>query len=606
LVASFVSSAPVSAAGVSAEPRRAPVGEGRGSAAAGRGRATATGRIACLPSRVTATAPGIILLAAYYLLSLLNSPDGFLGTDTGGKVATLKTMAANHTFTNVDVGYWAAQWDPHGALHPLYNSLHIGSHWVQVTTLPMLLAGSPLYRLGGYRLALLLPMLGAVACAYAARALARRLGGDTTRQWWAFWLIGLASPVAIYALDFWEHTIGLALMAWGLIALLDLLEEDRPRRRILLAGLAGLAFGTAATMRTEALVYLAVAVAAVGVVILYRQRKVVPWIAPAVALAAGAAIPLLANRLLSQRILGGGLREGRAAGAADGVGHDLALRLREGLVTTFGLSSATTDKAILIGLLLALLVGVAAWGGRRGRARLSRPVLLTILGCAALLYGATFLGGLDWVSGITGAAPLAAMGAALAWRHPTRRLAAIAMLAALPIVWAFQWTGGAGPQWGGRYVLTTMFVLVVIGVVAMPSLRAPVPHVVTGLAAAVTVFGLCWVSVRTHDVARTFRALDARPEPVLVADGAIAHLPREGGAFYGDHRWLATDDLSDRTAVASAVTEAGFESFALVDLAPVTLPARIGNFTAAPSSNITLFDGVTLTVTPYYLMPNKK
>ena len=113
-----------------------------------------------------------------------------------------------------DIGYWAERWDPDGRLLPLYYTSHIGSRWVNVTTLPARLLGLPLFRLGGYRLALLVPMLGAVAAAFAApQALARRLGdGD---GWPAFWIVGLASPVAVYALDFWEHTIGLALDGVG-------------------------------------------------------------------------------------------------------------------------------------------------------------------------------------------------------------------------------------------------------------------------------------------------------------------------------------------------------------------------------------------------------
>lgn len=545
--------------------------------------------------------PGVVLLAVYFLLSLLNSPAGFLGTDTGGKVATLKAMAAHHSFTNVDVGYWAAAWDPHGALHPLYYSTHIGTHWVQATTLPMQLLGEPLFRLGGYRLALLLPMLGAIACAYAARALAGRLGGDRTRQWWAFWIVALASPVAIYALDFWEHTVGLALMAWGLIALLDLLSRHDPRTRWRLGLLGGLGFGLAATMRTEALIYFAVSAAVVGIVLLRRDRRLRPLIGPGALAAAGVAVPLAGNWLLSQWILGDGLREGRASGAVGGAGTHLALRLREGLVTTFGLSSASSDGAIVLGVLLAAVVAIAAArGGRRGRS-LDRPLLVGLLCCAALLYAGTFVGGLGWVSGITGAAPLAAAGAALAWKHPARRAATVAALVALPVVWAFQWTGGAGPQWGGRYVLTTTFVLVVVAVVALPSLKTPVPQVLVGLSIAVTVFGLAWMSVRTHDVARTMTTLDARPEPVLIADGGIGHLPREGGAFYGEHRWLTTPDPNDRIAAAGVVRDAGFASFALVDLEPGDVPARIGAFTAGPPSKVTLFDGVTLTVTPYRL-----
>ena len=82
----------------------------------------------------------------------------------------------------------------------------------------------PLWSLGGYRGALLLPMLGGVATALAARALARRLAPAASRaraEAASFWLVGLASPVAIYALDLWEHTLGLAAMAWAVVLLVD-------------------------------------------------------------------------------------------------------------------------------------------------------------------------------------------------------------------------------------------------------------------------------------------------------------------------------------------------------------------------------------------------
>ena len=55
--------------------------------------------------------------------------------------------------------------------------------WVNVTTVPVLYLAEPLYRAGGYRLALVLPMLGSVAAALAAYALAQRLGA---RGWLAF------------------------------------------------------------------------------------------------------------------------------------------------------------------------------------------------------------------------------------------------------------------------------------------------------------------------------------------------------------------------------------------------------------------------------------
>src|SRR5512134_1368471 len=109
----------------------------------------------------------ILLLIAYVALSFVNDPDGFLGTDTGGKVATLEHMVDAGDF-DPDLGYWAEEWDSEGDYHPLYYTSHLGDRWVNVTTLPVVLAARPLYDVGGYRLALLLPMLGAVATALAA------------------------------------------------------------------------------------------------------------------------------------------------------------------------------------------------------------------------------------------------------------------------------------------------------------------------------------------------------------------------------------------------------------------------------------------------------
>jgi hypothetical protein len=77
------------------------------------------------------------LLAIYGVLSLANDPHAFLGTDTGGKVATLRAMDARGDL-DPDLGYWAERFDPDGLAHPIALNCHIGDRWVNVTTLPML------------------------------------------------------------------------------------------------------------------------------------------------------------------------------------------------------------------------------------------------------------------------------------------------------------------------------------------------------------------------------------------------------------------------------------------------------------------------------------
>ena len=245
---------------------------------------------------------GLLLLVVYAGLSFaLNDPRGTLGTDTGGKLATLRTME-RHGGLDPDIGYWAEREDPAGVLHPLYYTYRVGRNWVNVTTLPMLYAAYPLYRIGGDRAVLLLPMLGAVFSAFAARALARRLGGGT--GWTAFWAIGLASPVAIYALDFWEHSVGLAFMLWGVVFVLDVIDGRAGWRG---AVGAGALFGAAATLRQEALVYLAVAGAVLGITLVVRQRAFGRAFRRGSAMLAGAAAVLLANDTLERAALGDNL-----------------------------------------------------------------------------------------------------------------------------------------------------------------------------------------------------------------------------------------------------------------------------------------------------------
>ena len=62
-----------------------------------------------------------LLLAAYAVLSLFMSPGGYLGTDTGAKVATLDVMHERGTARPV-LGYWAEDLDPTGELHPIYDA----------------------------------------------------------------------------------------------------------------------------------------------------------------------------------------------------------------------------------------------------------------------------------------------------------------------------------------------------------------------------------------------------------------------------------------------------------------------------------------------------
>lgn len=500
--------------------------------------------------------PAVVVLAVLYgLASLFLDPGGTLGTDTGAKVATLDHMVATGTW-HPEVPYWAEDLDPDGSLHPIYDSEQVDGRWVHVTTLPMLLAARPLYDLGGYRLALALPMAGAVGAAVAARALARRVGGaDAGRR--AFWLVGLASPVAVYALDLWEHTLGVAAVTAAVAVLAGIVDHDGPVERWR-APVAGALLGAAATMRTESFVYAVVGVGAVGVVLLLR-RQVGPALLAGASAVAGFAVPWLANRALEEA-LGGTNRSERASGAASNALSEVGERAEEALLTLLGARPGAVGSVVVTGALVVGCVVLAVVLQRRGQVTAARAALA---GAGAIHLLVLVDRGLGFVPGLLVAAPLAAVAlAAPPAGRAGRYVLAVAGLA-LPLVWAFQYLGGAGPQWGGRYTLPSSVLLVTLGAVAVGGLVRWLATGLVVLAGAVTLCGVAWLGERSRAVDRWFEAATARPEDVLIARNGF--LVREAGAASDDRRWLTAVRDRDLAEAVDVVRRAGLGSFGVVD-----------------------------------------
>jgi hypothetical protein len=531
------------------------------------------------------------LLLAYVALSALMDPAGYLGTDTGAKVATLEAMDRSGS-TSPDVGYWAEAWDPDGVVHPLYQSkrLEDGS-WVAVTTLPMLEAARPLYALGGYRAALLLPMLGGVACALGARRLARSLGDRS--GWVPFWVVGLASPLVLYSLDFWEHGVGAAAIVWAAAMLVDAVHGDGRWWR---GPVAGALLGLAATMRTEALVYTLVLVT-VACVALLLQRRV---LAQAVVLGAGAVVGFGVSwgaNVGLERAVGGSSRASRASGTASGTARDLGGELgdrgHEALITTLGVKG-TSAASWCIGLGIVAVLGLAWRSHRRGDDVLARACVAL----AGVVYAAAALSDLGFVPGMVPAFPVIVGLALVRPTGPTRTVLVMAA-AALPLVWAFQFLGAAGPQWGGRYALPTSMLLGTVAVVALAA-RPEALRALVALGAGVTLIGVAWMAVRTrsvHDAFDDLRSVDA--DVLIVRD---AFFLREGGPAVLDEQWL-TASGEDQFEVATEVAEdSGASSVAVVELgAPAPPEASVPDGWVEVERGVTDLTGDQMGVVVYRL-----
>ena len=211
-------------------------------------------------------------------------------------------------------------------------------------------------------------------------------------------------------------------------------------------------------------------------------------------------------------------------------------------------------------------------------------------------------GGLGFVPGLTVAWALAI--GAFAGAKVVRRRAVLPLaiaVGAVPIVLLTQYRGGAAPQWGGRYLLPSGLLLTVIAVANLRMLAKPVARAMVAFAVAVTGFGVAWLAVRSHDVERTMQAIAARDEPVVVS--AVAHLAREGGAFYDkDTRWLTALSPAEAEEAAEVVRRAGEREFVLVQYAAEGLPGDEtfpGFERAGGSATLRLFDGVDLRLTTW-------
>jgi hypothetical protein len=538
----------------------------------------------------------VLLLAVYGLLSLANDPRGTLGTDTGGKLATLEMMERTGTL-DPDVGYWAENLDREGRLHPLWYTSPVGDQWINVTTLPMLVAARPLYDVGGARAVLLLPMVGAAFAALAARALSRRIAGG--EGWWAFWVVGLASPIAIYALDFWEHAPGVAFVLWAIVFLYDLLDGRAGWRGALASGLL---FGAAATMRTEALVYAAVTAGTAGVVLLHRtvvgRRQ--PWarnVQWGVAWLAGLGAVLLANQLVERAIIGSGIRAGRAAGTASMAGEGWSRRAEEAVTTAVGLNRYDLHTSWFVGALAALFIAYAAWRFC-APGRTEQRMGFVALGAAFLIYFVRIADGLDFVPGFLSASPLAAAGLLVGWSVLRWRLLGAFALLALPIVWVFQYSGGAGPQWGGRYVLVTSTLLVIGAAVVLPTMPKAGRIALVAIAVVATAGGLAWLSQRSDAVADAGAAFRYDDGSVLVS--RESHVLREVGGFYDtDQRWLTATTPHDLELAGEIASEVDAPALHLVAAHGRRIPPTIGDWHRAGRTRVEFVPGFFLDVVTY-------
>lgn len=509
---------------------------------------------------------GLGLLLLYVALSFALSPNGYLSTDVGGKTAALAGMAERGDWST-DMGYWAESSDPEGAVFPYAHTFKTeNGWWVNTTSIPMVLAARPLWQLGGAQLILLLPMLSAVGAAVVAGRIQSRLDGSD--GFVATLVVGVATPVAVYALDFWEHAPGLFLMALGSLSVIKAVEGLGARHGVA----AGAWFGLAATMRQEALVYGFVAGVVMTVALSLSARSMadrptsdrIKHLLPSVGMAIAAIAAIGVSVLVETAYYGTALRSGRstqAASAAAGL-DDASSRLAVAFTTGLSpINGGGTLVYLLGGMLFIGLVwlGIAAERDRE----IQMPALM--VGIVGLALAVRFVAvGPDFVSGLVPTTTLAVVGAVFGLRQPRLRLVAAMALVALPVVFATQYTAGAGPQWGGRYLLLTGYLLTICGCVGLAGRHRALLRGLVAAGIVVTAGGVWFASLRTNAVADDMDRIEAFADGDVVVwfDPVIA---REGGPAIVEQRWLTTWADARASTTLEVLAAESIDRFVYID-----------------------------------------
>jgi hypothetical protein len=259
----------------------------------------------------------------------------------------------------------------------------------------------------------------------------------------------------------------------------------------------------------------------------------------------------LAGRLL-ERAVHAQNRSDRAGSAADTFFGNLDTRFREAAQTLLALDAAELWRAVAMGacLVAAIVVGVVA------ERRDERTYALAAAVAGAAVLAVRITDGYGFVPGLLAAGPVAVLGFLAADDRAGRRLVVAIAVAALPIIWATQYVGGAGPQWGGRYILATGVLLTAVG---MSARRADVSSravaVVAAMAVAITALGVGWTGERAEVFDRYFDAVLAQPEDVVISTNPF--LPQNAGPRIFDARFLTSEGSVGLDAAADVARRAG-------------------------------------------------
>jgi hypothetical protein len=177
----------------------------------------------------------LIVVALLYIFLLLISPDGFWIFDEGNRFLWARNFSESGSFRLEDKAEVISP--GHSAFEsPFTKAVDDGLKQVTVFSPLFIALISPLVKIGGMKLALVIPLLASILTVFFTKKSAERLGFHF--DWLMILLLGIASPLSFYAVTLWEHSLALFI---GLGGFYIVLTNDRIISRLLSGALFALA-----------------------------------------------------------------------------------------------------------------------------------------------------------------------------------------------------------------------------------------------------------------------------------------------------------------------------------------------------------------------------
>jgi hypothetical protein len=485
------------------------------------------------------------ILAALALLAVLATlpPTGFFSADSGPKYWQCVAFAEGERWPR-GFDYPARDLDPERRHIPPFTA-PIGDRLASIypvlfpllATVPELAAGDRALRL--------LPWLAALAAAWATGRLASALRGEPV-TWWGSAAALAATPLAFYAIAFWEHSLAAAMVVVGLLLVVE--GERNGARMPWRWGALGLLVGLGTWVRSE-VAFLApvLVVAAVWHGGPARSRSVL-------ALAGGSVTGLAGGAAVQAVTLGRWLPMHATYHAGSSLrAHDF---LASRLASLWHFAAPHWSAGLAAAMWLVALAIALSRPGSRSRA----GELAGIAAVAAAIAAATVVPAARWLLGAapTAAFPVSAPAATwialsalplLLWGQPRaavrdRRRWLVAAAAVGSIAAVFAARPVRSFEWGGRFFVPAGLLLLAL-MASLPvadgarrRLRRAV--VVVAVATAVVVQALGLVLLRhgatTHQaITAELLAFSEAGEPI-VTDSYM--LPLLSGRGWWQRRFL--------------------------------------------------------------------